>query len=279
MRREQDAIKVITKASKYSSNENHVNTIVSNTVNTWQANRTIQDKQLDTSLGKLAEDIVGKFVENELVNATYLSYDNFRTNNYSKHAPFDGLIFHRKKSFEDIKAFIDEINAQITQNKFGKIDDSLKSRLSKARIFIVEIKSTRVNDSRHRTDGKIDFAKVKGDDFLTYPKYLRTDRDNSINNLEDYIKFCRNYRGLICSPPECRDKLLKDEYENMSHVYIRVYMDEPLDTAYIIGYVTKKDFIGNVVLKKMPKFDKSESALYLACQLSHAKDINLLDNI
>ena len=46
------------------------------------------------------------------------------------------------------------------------------------------------------------------------------------------------------------DNIKKIEKANMRHIYIRVYIDEFTNTAYIIGCINMQEFLKNVVLKK-----------------------------
>ena len=59
--------------------------ISSNTVNTWQKDRSMLDIGRDTNLGKIAENIISNYINYE-TSLNYLSYDEFRQNNYKKHA-------------------------------------------------------------------------------------------------------------------------------------------------------------------------------------------------
>ena len=68
----------------------------------------------------------------------------------------------------------------------------------------------------------------------------------------------------------------------MDDFYIRVYMDEIHNKALILGFITKEDFMKPPYIKKMPKFGKSENALYLAKNLTARKPledlITLIEN-
>jgi hypothetical protein len=65
----------------------------------------------------------------------------------------------------------------------------------------------------------------------------------------------------------------------MSHIYIRVYIDELHKKAYIIGMISANSFIDNLVIKHMPQYNKSESALYLATKIRNGVAINLLSRL
>jgi hypothetical protein len=66
--------------------------IAKQTQDTWQANRTAEEKHQDTACGKIAEHLVEEYFQSNLTQLQFLSYDEFRKNNYKKHAPFDALV-------------------------------------------------------------------------------------------------------------------------------------------------------------------------------------------
>ena len=273
---ENDIIKV-KNVNSYASNKAYLKTIVDTTFNTWQKDRDSFTKKSDTKLGKLAENIIEMYIKKNLSNVFYLSYDDFRNNNYKKHAPFDGIVVNKAVGGKVLKSFIDRINIEITKDKFGKISDKLKQELHNSGIFIVEIKSTRINPKRHYQNGEISYTQLLEDDFLEYPKYLRVDKFGTINNWNDYLNFCYRYREISRN---CDLRCMKSiEESNMRHLYIRIYIDEGKNTAYIIGSIWKTAFIQTAVIKKMIKRDKSEYALYLASNLRNGNNINELNNI
>lgn len=252
-----------------------VKTITNNTINTWQIDRSFQKKQQDTNLGKIAENIFETYCKKHLNNIKYISYDTFRSNNYSKHAPFDGLIYNDKKTTNNvIESYFKNINEQVTNNQYGKITDELKQELYDNDIYIVEIKSTRVVN-RHMNNQKVELENILNDDFLEYPKYLRTDTYDSINSWKDYFEFCKknkNFNGDI-------QNLQNEEKINMRHIYIRIYIYEQNNEAYIIGWTSNTDFIKNAVVKKMIQYNKSEKALYLSTKLRNGYNIDELNII
>ena len=69
-----------------------VSQIVSHTANTWQANRGTAEKGRDTKQGKQAEQAVSLFFSKYHTSVKYISYDDIRTDNFLKHAPFDGVL-------------------------------------------------------------------------------------------------------------------------------------------------------------------------------------------
>lgn len=250
-----------------------IDNIVENTINTWQKERTEKEKALDTSLGKLAEVSFEFYLKNNLKNVDFLSYDNIRTDEFLKHAPFDFLLFNKNINKVLLQTFINKITEEVKNNKFGKISDELKLNLSKNKIYITEMKSTRINVARHYKDNKICLNNILLDDFLEYPKYLRISEDNKIKDFDTYSKYVFDKYKIN------KEKLLNLEFANLKHIYIRCYIDELENKAYLIGYLTKDVFRKTFNIKQMKKQGKSEFALYLFSNLKEGKDIDNLNYI
>lgn len=244
--------------------------ITEHTKNTWQENRNKIEKLEDTKLGKKAENIVEKYIYDNFSELNYLSYDDFREDDFEKHAPFDGLLYKKEDVSEEIlKEIVKKINEDIQNGQYGRISSETKKFINNNNIKIVEIKSTRINKKRHLNDsGEIELEKILNDDFLTYPKYLRIDKFNSLTE-DKYYKYCKK-RNKSYNPNE--------ELENMADIYIRVYMDDNKKEGYIVGYIDKKTFFDNKTLKKMPKPGKSEKAVYWATNLKNGYPIDELMN-
>jgi len=259
------------------SNYKTLDKIIDFTQNTWQLNRSKSEKTKDTKIGKLAENVLETYFQSNFYKLEYLSYDTFRMDNLEKHAPFDGIIYDKNISSKSLKLFIDRVNNEITNNQWGKISNSLKSELEKSKIFTVEVKSTRVTD-RHKRNGhdsdSVELSILK-DDFLEYPTRLRTDRYNRMDSLEDYITFCEKSNLINCPNGSDKNQIIRDfEQQNMRYFYFRIYIDEGLKRAYIVGYIDKFDFSSLFVWKKMKKYNKSEHALYLSVPLKHSRCIS-----
>lgn len=262
----QNDIKIIYNIDKYILTD--IQTITENTAETWQPNRTTIEKEKDTKIGKLAENIISSYIKANIPQIHYLSYDKFRTDNSIIHAPFDGLLFSNNVDTIILDELICEINN--TKDKFGKITNDLKDKILNNHIYITEIKSTRVTP-RHKTNNNIDLNKILNDDFLSYPKFTRYDKNNKINNLQDYLAFV-NSSGFFYN-----EQTLKEiEKANMSHIYVRIYIDEEAQIAYIIGVISRDTFIKNMTIKKMVQYNKSEKALYLSTPLTNGANIDAL---
>lgn len=268
-----DDVKVVNYA-EFNLDSKETELISNHTVNTWQIDRSVAVKKSDTSIGKTAEMAFIKYTEKNLVNFEYLPYDRIRNDNFLKHAPFDGLIFRKNIDRGVLNSLIKDIISQVSTSGTGQIDDQLKQKCLTSHVYIVEIKSTRVAP-RHFSRGVIDLQKILTDDFLDYPKYLRTDTYNSINDLDDYLYYVNRRFSSHFS----KEDILVIEKNNMKHIYVRVYIDEANSQAYIIGCISNNGFIRNCSIKKMPQKNKSEYAVYLACGLVKGNSIDILDRL
>src|SRR3990167_2336621 len=177
------------------------------------------------------------------------------------------------------KVFKEFIIQNFLNYKYLSYDEFRSNNFESNGIYTVEIKSTRVAE-RHKRTGSSDqniSSIIMSDDFLEYPKYLRVDEFDKINNLMDYINFCKTYRSFNClSNSECILKMRNEEQINMRFFYVRIYIDISTRKAYIVGYIDKNFFSQNFTLKKMVQAGKSEKALYLSLPLNNAKELSTL---
>jgi hypothetical protein len=260
------------KRCKYIENKDaeNIEEITEHTQNTWQKNRSKNEKFEDTKIGKKAENIIERYIKDNFPQLNYVSYDDFREDKFEKHAPFDGLLYKKEDvSEEKLKKVIKKINEDVKNNKFGKISNETKKFTNDNNIKIVEIKSTRIS-ARHLNDKKeVNFEKILDDDFLTYPKYLREDKYGFLTE-KKYYEFCKKKNS---------NYNVKEELENMADIYIRIYMNDEKKEGYIVGYVDKENFFKNKKLKKMRKPNKSEKAVYWATNLKKGFPIEDLISI
>lgn len=269
----QDDIKIICNINKYTPADN-IKTIANNTAETWQPNRSAIEKEKDTNLGKLAENIISSYIKISIPQIRYLSYDDFRKDGFTKHAPFDGLLFANNINEVVLNGMIDKINDEVNKDDYGKITDGLKDEIASCGIYITEIKSTRIT-KRHKFNNNVDLDKILNDDFLEYPKYTRYDKNDTINDFQSYIAFIKENKGLVYSEKELKNI----EKANMRHIYVRIYIDIEAQNAYIIGVISKDSFIKNAIIKKMKQVGKSEKALYLAVSLRKGENIDILSKL
>ncbi|MCH5322361.1 MAG: hypothetical protein J1E31_02105 [Helicobacter sp.] len=242
--------------------------IANHTKNTWQTNRMLNEIISDTTIGKVAEHTLKNHIKQHS-NYFILDYDDFRKDNYKKHAPLDCIIL--QKDNNNLQNAINQINLDAANNPNGALSQNTKEYLKKLQIFTMEIKSTRITN-RHKDEKlKISYEKILKDDFLTYPKFFRKIPNNvQVNGWEDYYRYCIDSNKI---QPEINLILLKNiELENMYDYYARVYVEQiniNLFNVYIIGYIIKQNFINNSNIKRMPQYNKSEQALYIATKLKN----------
>ena len=72
-----------------------VKIIAEHTKNTWQSNRSLDDIIKDTTIGKIAEYTLKEHISKHSDYAI-LDYDDFRVDNYEKHALLDCIIFEKQ---------------------------------------------------------------------------------------------------------------------------------------------------------------------------------------
>lgn len=241
--------------------------IANHTKNTWQTNRTLESIISDTKIGKIAEFTLKNHIK-QYSNYDILDYDDFRVNNYEKHAHLDCIIFQKQNT--QIDNAITQINLDTTNSLSGALSQNTKDLLRQSQIHTMEIKSTRITN-RHKNNSEISFDKIINDDFLAYPKFARKISSHiQINSWEQYHNFCIENHKI--SPNIDLITLKNIEFENMYDFYARIYVEQ-LDLnvfdIYLIGYITKQDFIEKSTIKRMPQYQKSEQSLYIATKLKN----------
>lgn len=259
-----------------------VSQIVSHTANTWQANRGTAEKGRDTKQGKQAEQAVSLFFSKYHTSVKYISYDTIRTDNFLKHAPFDGVLVNcNKVSKTTLAEKFAKINKEIADGLHGTISPELRAELYDAGIYTVEIKSTKVNDKKRTAasfssyDETVQIKKLLTaicvDDFLTYPHFRRTgdyDWNSYCSYVQRIVPELSSFTGIAL-----QNAVKEIELASMDDFYIRVYMDEIHNKALILGYITKENLVNPPYIKKMPQRNKSEKAMYLAKNLSVRKPL------
>lgn len=276
---------IIYDFTEVESSKDTADLIAVNTVNTWQQWRGGEEKAKDTEQGKLAENAFIKFIHDNKSNIKYVPYDDIRTDEFKKHAPFDGMVI--KPGTEQTKEYFEivaKINNEIEQNSFGKISVDLRREMFSKGIYTVEIKSTKVNDKKRSKASFTGYDDEDGikrlieaicvDDFLTYPLYTRTGE-------QTWDTYCtlakrKNENLKPLEGDELSRAVKSNELANMDDVYIRVYVDVIYKKLLILGYITKNDLLNPPYIKKMLKWDKSENALYFAKNLKSRKFIGEL---
>ena len=80
--------------------------IVTHTHNTWQHDRPIQEIRENTIQGKRAEIVIENVLRDNSTSR-FLAYDKMRRDNFSKHAPFDGIIYRNDINDNILQSAID----------------------------------------------------------------------------------------------------------------------------------------------------------------------------
>lgn len=241
--------------------------ISENTTNTWQTNRSFEEKLKDTCLGKLAEKSFKLFLTQNLSNFSqhFAFYDDFRNDNFTHHNSIDLLFSSNIENLTKAKKYIQ--NYMNYSN--AKFSDDIKIKFQNNHVNICEIKSTRISNRLIDENNNINFDKLLNDDFLTYPKLTRK---STISKSSEYLDFFSKKLNLT------KEQLISEEEKNLLHWYFRVYIHEKNEIGkadvYLIGVIPGIDFINNLHIKKMSKENKSEAALYLSVPLKNGYSLN-----
>ncbi|WP_215142162.1 hypothetical protein [Exiguobacterium qingdaonense] len=248
------------------------------TVNTWQKNRSLIEKKLNTQNGKRAEHALECVLEHNGV--AYIPYDNFRTDMFKKHAPFDGLIYSKS---QDIHLFLNKINSEIENGDYGKISIQTLNELVESKVFPVEIKSTQVA-KRHLPNYAIEnymdrdfLCKIskeiqRKDDFLTYPFFCRYSNDKV--DLNWYFDKARNIETNF----KTLEELLQFEKQNQAFFHIRVYQKNNI--FFVLKFIDRNEFFekSGLKVKKMYQPNKSENAVYFSKKMTKGYTIDNIKN-
>ena len=266
--------------------------ITDNTVETWQPDRDIIERDNNTEQGKIAEEIVEKFIRQFFNNRLSLkSYDEIRNDEYKKHAPFDYLIW--EKNITDISQIEKSIQNDIknTPNHFVRVSDHTRRLCKNMNVKIVEVKSTKIRDALKRSSGfngnyddenevlKLVNEIKRRDDVFCYPAFKRSDasEDYSIDDYCQYVK-CRDASLDGLKGEELRRRVIDLEaVHQCSDIFVRVYLDPKAKRGIVIGWMQREKLLDyNVSFKKMVQKNKSERALYFAKNLSEVQGLDLL---
>ncbi len=286
-------------------NVENIDNIVHHTANTMR-NRTIEQIRCDTIQGKKAEYALENYLRNNS-SIKYVSYDEIRTDNYLSHAPFDGLLFKNNLSPAILQQFITLINNEImiqlnTGIMYGRISASLREQMAENGIFTLEIKSSNLkrrnnrnndyngvpilyNSSQRTDDQRLILVQniLKNWDFFIFPHYLRrVQPENDIQTFSEYVEWVRNNRREFAgfnNDTQIIDSLIKEEYNNASDIYTRVYFDNEANEIYITGYILKKDFFSHIPTITRMKGYISGDTLYFTRSIQHyGKSFTLIEN-
>lgn len=288
----EDSVIIFRKKDSSNNNLKNVCVLVNNTCNTWQKDRDYKEKVKNTFQGKLAEQIFAEFVniiqKGEGQQFEYISYDDFRDDEFKKHAPLDGILYDisnpyieegKKKIIEDVK-----------NNEYGILKTETLAYLSRKKLFTVEVKSSivpkkdyegisRDNFSNYKEQMKLIEA-LRNRDIFTYPKLTR-DKGLDIRDWEGYCKYAKEniekYKYLDDS--NLREEVISEELKRNCDIYTRIFIDNTStesEIGYLTGYALKEDFFINPVIINMPKRNKSEKALYFSYPINDSRNLTQL---
>ena len=82
------------------------------------------------------------YIEAKNSGIKYMSYDVFRDDNYSKHAPFDGFLYDTRSPFLD--EGIVRVTEDVNKHNYGKLKDETFAWLTSHHVYTVEIKSSKI---------------------------------------------------------------------------------------------------------------------------------------
>lgn len=274
---------------------NNLTTISNNTSNTWEAKRNQSEINKNTLQGKIVEEFFIDFIEylntdvSKKRKLSYIPYDSIRLDEFKKHAPFDGLLFEKNNPY--VNEIIDEINKHIHSDNFGKLPNEMFQLCRDKKIFMVEIKSSKIPDyiinniyQKKTTISPISqefhiqiFESLTNLDLFKYPKFNRTN-GNLIHNSGDYLSWVK--KTIPNMRNQSDDTILKEEIVSSLDIYTRIFVNDSLMNkenkklfiGYFMGYAHGFDFYKNFKIMNFPS-KKSKDAIYVTYPIK--KSINL----
>ena len=262
--------------------------ITNHTVNTWQPDRSYDEILTDTAQGKLVESMFMAVVSSNS-DLEYVSYDAMRTDNWEKHAPFDGLLF--KKNNVYFQEGIRLIGIDVNGNAYGKISADTIKWLTDHRLYTVEVKSSRVPDRDYPNRPIEEFnsnpyqeeliRNLMNRDLFVYPKYTRS-AGRTIHSFQQYVAYVKNKISFINEMgPDAVNYILNQERIEKCNIYTRIFVDKDSSNnivAYLPGYVRKEQFFEAPQIINMSRRNKSEGALNYVFPFEKAKRVQELSS-
>lgn len=277
---------------EHSVDHSIVGHIVQNTVDTWQPDRKLTERGKDTEQGKIAEEIVERFLGEYYRDEMEIkSYDEIRNDNYKKHAPFDFLMW--KKGTVDITPIVLSIQNDIsnTPNEFVRISENTRRLCRYFDVKIAEVKSTKIRndlklhacfhgDYHDETEVRRLFETIRQeDDIFCYPHYKRSESSDQYT-LTDYCEYVKTLQPSLTGfsgDMLWQEVLALEKKMQCCDVIIRVYLDPAARSGMIIGWMKREDLLDEAVqFKRMWQKGKSERALYFAKSLSQTEGMDKL---
>ncbi len=222
--------------------------LADHTANTWQPDRSPEDRLRDTLIGKAAELAWLRYLQRASIACR--SWDDMRRDGGHDHAPVDGFI--AQPDVAELLAgdlFADTARQWQEGARFRR---GFYPACERRGIFGFEVKATRIGP-RHLADGQVNYAAILEDDFLVYPL-------TRVGVLDDSTR-----RDLISQ------KQRSAAAERTPYLLARAYVEisRPAWRVYLIGYMTRPQFFQSPSLRvtAMPQANKSERAIYYAVPL------------
>ena len=221
------------------------------TANTWQPNRSPDDKLRDTLIGKVAELAWQRYLQRESIVCR--TWDELRDDGGRDHAPIDGFIA-QPGATELLAGDLFAGTARRCQDG-AHFRPAFFPACERRGIFGFEVKSTRVGP-RHRAGraGRpVNYDAILADDFLVYPLV----------------------RAGVLDKAASRELMNPDHQACVAgrtpYLLVRAYVDR-VDAhyrVYLVGYMTRPGFFQSDRLRvtTMPQPNKSERAIYYAVPL------------
>lgn len=272
-----------------------IDQITENTAETWQPNREKSERGKNTEQGKIAEEIVEQFFNRFFKNRIFLkSYDAIRNDGFSKHAPFDFLIW--KSMARDISLIELSIQNDITNtpNQFVRLSEYTRKLCKEQNVKIVEVKSTKIRNSLKKNSGfngdYDDHAEIlklvneikQNDDVFCYPHYKRSERDFNYS-IDDYCQYVKRKEESLANlnGEELRQHVIDLEIAHQcSDIFIRVYIDQEAKRGIVIGWIQRERLLDYAVkFKKMVQSNKSEKALYFTKNLTEIEGLDFIERV
>jgi hypothetical protein len=276
-------------------NDTKISHIATNTVETWQPNRESKELANNIKQGKIAEEIVEQFLSRFFSNRISLkSYDEIRNDGFTKHAPFDLLIW--ENGMTDITPIELEIQNDIakTPDKFVRLSEYTRKLCRQNNVKIVEVKSTKIRDKLKKDSGfngdyddSAEILKLVNeikscDDVFCYPHFKRSDVTKNYS-IDDYCQLVKKQDSSLANleGEQLRRRVIDIElYHQCSDIFVRVYIDQIQKRGFVIGWIKRERLLDySVNFKRMVQRNKSERALYFTKNLMEVEGLDQIHQV
>ncbi len=267
--------------------------IAKNTQNTWQPNRNQKEIDKNTIQGKIVEELFIDLIEyqncqnDNMRQLSYTAYDQFRTDLFKKHAPFDGLIY--EKNNPNIALVKQKITETILASHYGMLTDDTIEFCRANNVYLVEIKSSKIPNNIYLSESsnllkytshQALINRLRQLDLFKYPKFNRKNGD-IIHNTCDYLAWVKN--NIISMSQKSDSEIIDAEINSSLDIYTRIFINDKVTTddgkkvfiGYLLGYVLGYQFYENLKIMNFPS-KKSSKAIYVTYPISNTTSFNRL---